>query len=192
MGADEYLLGFLAILSGLAITDMVTSLHGLLRRWRKVRFDLIATCAALIVFESVCYSWWITWRSNFNGTSFGLFMFAIVQMIALFLAAKAVLPDDDGTDAEVDLAHHYWTSNRYVWLAMTVPNATILLLQPVLDATPFGDTGEITNALYRVGYILMSILLAVVQRRWLHLIAVPVILIWITWLWSGLVLTGTV
>lgn len=58
MDVKEYLLSLMAIVTGLAIADMIVSLHGLLRRFRKVHWDWLPVVAALFVFVLIVSSWW--------------------------------------------------------------------------------------------------------------------------------------
>lgn len=66
MEIKEYFLGLLAIITGLAITDMIVSLHVLLRRFGRVRWDWLPMAAATLVFVVIVRSWWIAWDTNWT------------------------------------------------------------------------------------------------------------------------------
>jgi hypothetical protein len=60
MSGTDYILGLLAIVTGLAISDMVVSLHGLLINRRHVKWDWLALVAAAFVLVLIVNSWRIT------------------------------------------------------------------------------------------------------------------------------------
>ena len=93
MEAREYILGLMAIISGLAISDMVQSLHGLLERARRVRWAWAPLATAAFVLVTIVYSWWAAWEADLVPISLWAFLLLLGQQIALVLAAKAALPD---------------------------------------------------------------------------------------------------
>ena len=192
MGITEYFLGLMAIVSGLALTDMVSSLHGLLRRFRLVRWDFLPLTLAGVVLFTVLYGWFVAFMSDWQSMPFWMFVIAVAQMVSLFLAAKAVLPDDDGSRDAVDLLAHYRSFNRYVWLSLAALNAFYIINSAAyagfrgrLDWT-LGDSVE------QMIYVALCVALAGVQKMWLHRIVTPALLIVLMAMNGGRVLTGTV
>src|SRR4051812_44337056 len=123
MAGGEYLLAMLAIITGLAISDMVVSLHGLLLNRRLVKWDWLTLMSAAFVFIQIVDSWGISFQSfHQDGASPPLWWFLIVlwQVIPFYLAARAVLPDHVRVGDEVDLAGHYAFISRYVWAAISL------------------------------------------------------------------------
>ncbi len=122
MAGGEYLLALLAIITGLAISDLVVSLHGLLLNRRLVKWDWLALMAAAFVFILIVGSWGVSYKSfNRESMSPPLWAFIIVlwQIIPFYLAARAVFPDNVRVGDDVDLAGHYAFISRYFWAAIS-------------------------------------------------------------------------
>lgn len=113
----EYLLLFAAIILGLAITDLATSIHRLLAAGRRVRWDWLAPMAALVAFLKIVTQWW-SWYGVAKiaaGLTFEMFLGVLAASVLLFLLAAAALPDDFGEQA-VDLRQYYARVSRRYWL----------------------------------------------------------------------------
>lgn len=172
MDVKEYLLSLMAIVTGLAIADMIVSLHGLLRRFRKVHWDWLPVVAAFFVFVLIVSSWWTAWTSRYEAMPHFVFVIIMLQLVALFLAAKAVLPDDRDLD-RLDLLDHYRQSNRYVWLSLTAL-WVLLILPSVVEGGAFQNpTKFIAWVWVPLVYAGVSLMLACVQRMALHRVLVP-------------------
>jgi len=174
----EYYLGLLAIITGLAISDMVVSLHGLLRRFGRTRWDWLPMAAATLVFVVIVRSWWIAWYTDWTDTPLWQFLLMLVQLICMFLAAKAVLPDEGQAD-DLDLMDHYRSSNRYVWAALI---GMILAFAAAAILNRLDSWDRMTTWFFTWGwelpiYCVPLVLLIVVQRPILHRIVVPTLLI---------------
>lgn len=178
MDVKEYLLSLMAIVTGLAIADMIRSLHGLLRRFRKVRWDWLPVVAAFFVFVLIVASWWTSWTSEYEAMPLLVFLIIMFQLVALFLAAKAVLPDDreEGPLDPLDLLDHYRGSNRYVWLSLTAL-LVLFLLPSVVDGWSFAEPARLISLAWVTLIAVVFLVLACVQRMILHRILVPGLLI---------------
>lgn len=177
MDVKEYLLSLLAIITGLAITDMVVSMHGLLRRFRQVHWDWLPVVAAAFVFVVIVTSWWVSWIAQWEGMSLVEFIIVLCQLIALFLAAKAVLPDDKDVD-QLDLLDYYRRSNRYVWISVSaIPIFMIAQAVYSWQAVIRRPAEALLWATPLIIYCALSLALAWVQRMTVHRLLVPVLLI---------------
>ena len=176
MDSSNYLLGLFVIITGLAIADIVVSLHGVLLNRRIVKWDWLAILAAAFVFLAVVVSWGIAFRAwhqpDVNPTIWA-FLVTLSQIIPLYLAARASLPDAVAADG-VDLADHYAHVSRYFWSAIAVSYG--LYLVAVIATRPLSD--EVLRERWNgtVQLILMLVLIAFPQRR-VHAIVVPLIMV---------------
>jgi hypothetical protein len=178
MEIKEYCLGLLAIITGLAISDMVVSVHALLRRFGRTRWDWLPMTAAALVFVVIVRSWWIAWYTDWNNTPLWQFLLILIQLICMFLAAKAVLPDE-GEALDLDMMDHYRASNRYVWgalIGMIVAFAAAAILNRL------GSPQRLAEWFFEWGWELPLycgplVLLIAVQRMILHRLIVPTLLI---------------
>ena len=132
-----YLAAFISVVLALAISDLVTSLHRLIRARRRVKWSLTALIAALTVFMAILEEFFGLWR--FTGvqrfTYFDL-LTLIVPAILLSIAAMTVLPDEVPAGG-LDLAEHYMDCRRllYSLQALWVLGIFIRLLDLFESAT---------------------------------------------------------
>jgi hypothetical protein len=176
MTGGEYLLGLILIITGLAISDMVVSLHAILLKRQLVKWDWLALMAAAYVFLMIVNSWGVSFKSwNFPDVNPPLWQFLelLGQIIPLYLAARASLPDEV-PDEGVDLARHYASISRYLWAAV----ATTLILY--LVGLAFGR-GAIIPAIELnwgvVAQLALILPLIAFGNRKLHAICVPLVML---------------
>lgn len=116
MNSFEYITVLVSIVVGLAIADIATSLHRLLRAGRRVKWDWIAPAAAALMLLELFNLWW-KWH-GFTGQTLGEVMPYFAALLLLFLAASACLPDAVPEDG-LDLKHFAQTSHLYFWSVYT-------------------------------------------------------------------------
>ncbi len=118
--AFEYAMGMFSVLIGLAVADVATSFHRLLRARGTVRWDPLALFAASYSLCTTICMWFDLWGvRNFAATRQFLFYIAlVVQFFVLFLLAAASLPDerDDG----LDLRAFYAGNRRQFWALLAL------------------------------------------------------------------------
>lgn len=181
MSGTDYVLGLLAIVSGLAISDMVVSLHGLLINRRNVAWDWLCLIAALFVLLLIVGAWRISFVA-FQGISAGppiwVFLVVLLQTACLYLAARAALPDRVEIGQKVDLAAHYGFVDRYLWSTIAFFYASFAMLNGLghflLGRVQFPDL--VLQSLIALPLI---VALAIWPTRRLHRIVVPILLIWL-------------
>ena len=176
MDASNYLLGLFVIITGLAIADIVVSLHGVLLNRRKIKWDWLALAAAGFIFLLIIVSWGLSFRSwHLAGVNPTIWEFVITlgQIIPLYLAARASLPDDVPAEG-VDLAAHYDYVSRYFWSAVAVTYGLYLLA--VVTTRPMSEELVWDRWNGTTQLILMLVLIVFPQRR-IHAWIVPVILV---------------
>jgi hypothetical protein len=175
MDGSNYLLGLFVIITGLAIADIIVSLHGLLLDRRVVRWDWLAMLAAIFIFLLIVVSWGLSfraWHQQDANPTIWAFLVTLAQFIPLYLAARASLPDQVPAEG-VDLAQHYAYVSRYFWSAIAITyglySLAVLYDRWSLEAfiqTRWNGTAQL---------ILMIVLIAFPQRK-LHAIVVPTIM----------------
>src|ERR1035438_3842874 len=105
--AFEYALGLFAVLIGLAVVDIATSFHRLIRNKASVKWDPLALLAALYALCMAIYMWFDLWGvRHFDATRHFLFYLLLFgQLFILFLVAASSLPDE--ADTSIDLREFY-------------------------------------------------------------------------------------
>lgn len=127
-GSFEYAMGVFSVLIGLAVADIATSFHRLLRRKAAVSWDPLALLATFYAMCLAVSMWFDIWGvRNFAATRHFLFYLVLVaDLFVLFLIAAASLPDDasDGTD----LRDYYAHNRRYFWSLVGIFQVAYLAL----------------------------------------------------------------
>lgn len=113
--AFEYALGLFSVLIGLAIADIASSVHRLIRNRDGVRWDPLAVLAALFALCTVVNMWFDLWGvRGFEETRHYFFYLSLVALLfVVFLIAAASLPDEP--HGRVDLREFYDGNRRYFW-----------------------------------------------------------------------------
>lgn len=181
MSGTDYILGLLAIVTGLAISDMIVSLHGLLINRRNVTWDWLAPVAAAFVLVLIINSWRITYvafQGSLKGPPIWVFLMILVPNVALYLAARAALPDRVEAGKSVDLRDYYDFVGRYLWSALAVSYGGFVLLSFLRQMT-FGSAQF--PGLFFQALIGFPVILALViwPNRKLHRIVVPLLFLWL-------------
>jgi len=172
MDAAAYILALLAIITGLAISDLVVSLHGLLLNRRNVQWDWLALVAAAFIFLQIVVSWGISYRA-YDGVPEGPWVWEMVltlcQTIGLYLAARAALPDHVQPGQQVDLAAHYAFVSRYFWASLLVTHVLYLMFA-IVFGNPLAHL-----AAYAPAIVISSAIIALVifPSRKFHRLVVP-------------------
>lgn len=116
MQTFQYLLPLVSVLVGLALADLVMSIHRLAMARSRVRWHWHCPALALIVVLILLDIWWglhPLQRANINWT-IGLFVPLLGSFVLAFLVAAAALPDDAANET-VDLRSHYLDQRGYIW-----------------------------------------------------------------------------
>lgn len=171
MTASEYVLGLMLIISGLAISDMIASLHGLLLDRRRVRWDWVALGSAVYILLVVINSWGVSFRAFNRGDEhlqLWSFLLVLLQIIPLYLAARASLPDQ--VSEETDLARHYGAVSRYFWTSIALSFAMYLLIG-FREGSFMQNLRIEWTTVAQLG--LMLLLIAFPRHRTLHQLVLP-------------------
>lgn len=180
MNASDYQLGLLAIISGLAITHLLTNATRLLMDRRHTDWDWLPIASAIFVAYLIVYSWFVTgraWQKLPNGISLGLFVLTLIEVAPFYIAARAVLPDDRITTVGSNLRSHYEENSRLIWGAIAI---SAIITNIDVAVSPFSQGAQ--EAIAPLGYLPNVIFIAAIgslaftTRRWVHLVTVPVLL----------------
>jgi hypothetical protein len=180
----EYLLPLVSVLVGLALADLLASVHRLLRARQRVRWDWLPLAAALLAALLILDLWWGFYGHLGMATvKFGAFLPAIAQLTLLFLLTAAVLPDHVPPEG-VDLRAFYDSNRAYFW-TLLAGYIVIILTYNASIYQPRG-TGPLAMALdFLPNLFLLAVCLglAVTGRRTLHAVALVLLLAvsFVTW-----------
>ena len=115
MRAFEYALGLFSVLIGLAIADIATSFHRLVRSRHPVTWDPLALLAALYALLTAIGMWFDIWgvRNVTGARHFFFYLIMVADLFVVFLIAAASLPDDPQSGR--DLREFYSWNRHYFW-----------------------------------------------------------------------------
>jgi len=132
----EFLTAFVAILIGLAVADLATSLHRLLRARDRVKWDWATPAAAAMVAIQVIAQFWVFWFSRSERIYTFASTFALAAVLVLvFLTASAVMPDEVPAEG-IDLKTFYEANRRYFWSLEALYIATVTIQEWDKFGTP--------------------------------------------------------
>ncbi len=188
MHAFEYSLGLFAVLIGLAVADVATSFHRLMRSRFPVTWDpltLLAACYALCMAVGMWFDLWGV--RHFAATRhFFFYVWLIAEMFVLFLIAAAALPDE--VHARCDLSEHYAATRRYFWTLVAVFQFTYLVngiyfigwqnLARVMRLEPVSLVNDMVVPL------VLAVVLSRTVSRPLHYVGVILLLLSLAWHYS--------
>lgn len=181
MSGGDYILGLLTIITGLAISDMIVSLHGLLVNRRHVAWDWVPLVAASSVLLLIIGTWRISYLAFQNATKgppIWVFVMILVQNIGLYLAARAAIPDRVSVGEPLDLRGHYESVGRYLWSALALSYAMFLILS-ALEPIALGTMQFPTTFFHALLWFPVIIAMIIWSSRKLHRIIVPLYFIWV-------------
>lgn len=171
-----YVLGLLAIISGLAISTLVSNLHHLIVARRRVRWDWLLLMVAAFVTLNIVAGWWTSWRTLRSiGPEVTLWQFVLIlaQLVALYLTARAVFPEL-APRKELDLAAHYVSRRRYIWVSFVVLYALLI----VAGVLKLGLSWPVIVSMRNFWFgLVLAGALAVVPSRRIHAVLVPLTLL---------------
>jgi hypothetical protein len=163
----SYLSAFVTIVLALALSDLLISLHRLLRRARAVKWAALPVAAALLVLLLLLSEFFSIWSMIVvDRVSFGGLVVLLLPNVFVFLAASAVLPDEIGEEG-LDLERFYFENRRYLYLTLGCALAA--------DAPRAAMAGEADLAALLLDIALPTVLIASLfiamalsPRRWVH------------------------
>lgn len=187
MSLFEFTFGLSAVILGLALAHMASTMSKLAMAGRRVRWApeplLLAAIIALVI-----VSVWLDQWSLRGGTetTVGMMLMQVGKLMLPFMAATFVLPDPVPEEGPVDLYAHYdrtrrltfgalilglmafWAVGMVRWAGGAFPEAGPVTVWGVLESVPWA---------FCLGYGL----LIVVRRRWVNVALLAVGLVYYGW-----------
>ncbi len=185
----EYLLPFLSVLVGLAVTDLATSLHRLLQARRRVTWDWLPLATALLALGAVLNAWWSFYQQDTAAAwTMAEFFPLVVALLILFLINAAALPDDVPAEG-IDLKEFYESNSPYFWslFAVYIISNILLNVSGRLARAMQGMDAFIEMLIFslpNIGAVGLFLSLAYFRNRVFHTIAVISVLVLLAFLWS--------
>jgi hypothetical protein len=185
--AFEFALGLFTVLIGLAIADVATSFHRLMRVRPQIRWDPLVLLAALLAMVMTIGMWFDLWGIR-NATSvrhFFLYLALTASFFVLFLIAAASLPDE--APAGLDLRSFYESNRRYFWSLVMIFEISYVafgahFLGSVMHRLPDGLIATIIGQWAVL--VIVPAVLSMVRRRAIHYVGVALLFATVLWHYS--------
>lgn len=187
MSLFEFTFGLSAVILGLALAHMASTVSRLALAGRRVRWAPEPLLLAAIIVLVIVSVWLGQWRArDQTETTVGMMLLQVGKLILPFMAATFVLPDPVPDEGPVDLYAHYdrtraltfgslilglmafWAVGMIQWASGQVPDARAMTAGSVLASLPWD---------FCLGYGL----LIVVRRRWLNIALLAAGLVYYGW-----------
>ena len=173
-----YLSAFVTIVVALAVADLATSLHRLIRARERVRWRLLPLLAAAFIYLSLMTEFFEIWRfTSFTHLSFYGLLFNMSEPLLAFLAAAAVLPDDVPAQG-LDLDTFYFHERGYIWGAMflgLLASTAINVIERPQERLAF-DPASLRFWGETILLAIAFLVLICSRRRWLHALCILMML----------------
>jgi hypothetical protein len=170
----EYAAIYFGIIVGLALANILTSVHKLVEAGSRVRWSWLAPVSAAYAATLTINEFWYLWLGRGQHASHRTILTWYPLAIAfalLFLMCAAALPDD-AAEGEVDLARYYIENRKRFWGF----SAALHALNLVSWAVGTAESGAVlqfiqVNASPMLGNateLVLSLTLAFTRARWWH------------------------
>ena len=170
MSSAEYVSVLVSIVLGLALTEVLAGLHRLLRAGPRVRWDWAAPLASVLVALVLVMMWWSFYRPSSEAVSIGAFLPSLVTLVLLYLLAGAALPDEVPPEG-LDLRAYYDRNGRYFWGLFAGTLAWLIGVEIAMALVGGGElVAVLEDNLIDFGILAVFVSMALVRRRWWHVI----------------------
>ena len=135
MGLYEYVVGLMAIVSGLALTELALRLSRLMEHRRTVRWDALPLLCALLGISTLIVGWSASWLPDNAlpaGYTVGQFMIALFSNLLLYMTIAITLPSDPAPDT--DLRAFYDAHNTTFWWLFTATMVQFIIRVLIIPA----------------------------------------------------------
>ena len=194
MTAGEYVAAFASIILALAVADLATSMHRLLRARRRVQWDWLPLAAALLILIGTVQFWWLFFEIWSAGSRFALggFLPDFVTLLLLFFIASAALPDEVPAEG-LDLRAYYFENRTYFWtlfLLLVISTSASVLSHRATSATTAFEAIRWILESGNIPLVAIAAVLIATARRWVHVMLVLFMLAALLWQWVALTIAG--
>jgi hypothetical protein len=117
-----------AIILGLALAELGTSFHRLMRAGKRVRWDWMSPALAFVMLLEAVQFWWLSQAWYASATELRLIEFLprLLILLQIYLLAAAVLPDEVPEEG-INLRTFYVETSRYFWALILLLTLCIMI-----------------------------------------------------------------
>ena len=177
MDAFSYLSVLLSIILGLAITQVLLGLRGLMQARSRVRMYAPTMIWALLLLVIFVQSWWSEFglRRHESWTFLG-FSVVVMHSLFLYMLAALVLPDAH-READVDLRAHYYDNHTWFFAFVVLAALAGIAKEIVLE----GMLPKPSNLAFQLSFAVTAAIAAATRREWYHQLLAPAAALAFAW-----------
>lgn len=157
MTSFQHILILVSIVIGLALADVLTSLHNLVMARERVRFHWLPMAWALLLFVAATQYWWAFFQTGRDPawSHFFAFLFVLLELVALYLIASSALPDVTPDQRPIDLEAHYFDT-RFWFFGLIALYVALLVIDRLIRGNPLWEP---VHGFHATGIVLALILM---------------------------------
>ncbi len=168
MSKFEIIITLFTIIYGLMLTDLFASLHKLIRARKTIKWHWLPLLASWYLFLLIIKNWWDLAIPENNLKEYGIIYFVVYGhlLILLYLLVSAALPDEIQKKG-INLKEYYFQNHRYFWGLMTAVGLISIMIHVVIGIIQASSI-NIYNVIANMVFLLLTVLLAINKRYWIH------------------------
>jgi len=171
MESFNYLSVLLSIVLGLAITQVLLGLRGLILTRAKVKLYFPTMIWAGLALLIAVQAWWASFAMRTHASwNFIALLVIMLQAISMYMVAGLVLPDVTG-DAIVDLRDHYFAHRSWFFGALL----GCIVFSAAKELALTGHLPGRMNGEFHLVFGVASVVAAVTRREWFHKFLAPAV-----------------
>jgi hypothetical protein len=169
MDSFTYISVLLSIVLGLAITQVLLGLRGLILTRAKVKLYTPALIWAVVALLVPIQAWWASFamREQPNWT-FSALLVIMLEMISIYMVAALVLPDITGENY-VDLRQHFFAHRSWFFGALLAA----VLFSLLKNLTLHGRLPNRIDSAFQFIFCAAAIAATVTRNEWFHKLLAP-------------------
>jgi hypothetical protein len=128
MSLVERVAVLVAIILGLALAELGTSFHRLMRAGKRVQWDWMSPALAFVMLLETVQFWWLSqgWYANATELRLIEFLPRLLLLLMIYLLAAAVLPDNV-PETGINLRTFYVETSRHFWALVSLLTVFIMI-----------------------------------------------------------------
>lgn len=195
MSLFEFTFGLSAVILGLALAQMASTISKLAMAGRRVRWAAEPVLLAALVTLIIVSTWLFQWgQRDQTETTYGLMILQVGKLILPFMAATFVLPDAIPEDGPVDLLAHYDRTRALSFGALigymvVLYGVYVVTYAPsqTLETWPTTVWTLVVNLPWEcIAYCTLIL----VRRRWVNIVGLAALLLYNAWFIVPIKLAG--
>lgn len=186
----EFVFGLQAIILGLALTHLAMSVNRLVLARSQVKWDARPLLAAVLMLLAVLLYWTQAWNyRDIQETTVGETILKVMVNLVVYAAAAAILPEEVPRGETIDLAAHYDKVRVYFFALFLAPILVMSTLRPAIQVW-LGQRERFDNW-DNVALIAAVVVCIVFRNRWVNLVVLAGLVLWMLSAISGYELAPT-